>query len=114
VNGDAVAEISSDGIDFADMRNYARDVGGPALRKFTQETISRDGTFTAQHIYTPIQGVAIQINAFNFPCWGMLEKLAPQLLAGVPVIVKPASQTAFLTELMVKHIRSTTRCRRAP
>jgi len=69
-----------------------------------QETISRDGTFTAQHIYTPIQGVAIQINAFNFPCWGMLEKLAPQLLAGVPVIVKPASQTAFLTELMVKHI----------
>jgi len=150
VNGNAVAEISSDGLDFADMRNYARDVGGPALRKFTfhqralmlkelakylmdrkelfyelskatgatrtdswidieggistlfiysgkgrrempnsnvfldgpQETISRDGTFTAQHIHTPIQGVAIQINAFNFPCWGMLEKLAPQLLAG--------------------------------
>ena len=69
-----------------------------------QEQISRDGTFTAQHIYTPIQGVAIQINAYNFPCWGMLEKLAAMVLAGVPTIVKPASQTAYLTELMVQHI----------
>lgn len=66
--------------------------------------ISSDGTFTAQYIYTPIQGVAVQINAFNFPCWGMLEKLAPMVLAGVPTVVKPASQTAFLTELMVQHI----------
>ena len=172
ISGAGVAEITSDGLDFADMHAYARNVGGPALRKYTfhqralmlkelakylmerkevfyelskatgatrtdswidieggistlfiysgkgrrempnsnvfldgpQEQISREGTFTAQHIYTPIQGVAIQINAFNFPCWGMLEKLAPMVLAGVPAIVKPASQSAFLTELMVQHI----------
>jgi len=66
--------------------------------------ISRNGSFTAQHIYTPIRGVAVHINAFNFPCWGMLEKMAPTLLAGVPLIVKPASQTAFLTELMFRFI----------
>jgi oxepin-CoA hydrolase / 3-oxo-5,6-dehydrosuberyl-CoA semialdehyde dehydrogenase len=69
-----------------------------------QESISRNGSFTAQHIYTSIKGVAVHINAFNFPCWGMLEKLAPTILAGVPMIVKPASQTAYLTELMFRHI----------
>jgi len=68
------------------------------------ETLSRNGTFMGQHIYTPLQGVAVHINAFNFPCWGMLEKLAPTFIAGVPSIVKPASQTAYLTELMVRHI----------
>ncbi len=68
------------------------------------ENISRDGTFVGQHIYTPKLGAAIHINAFNFPCWGMLEKLAPTLLAGVPAIVKPASSTAYLTELMVRRI----------
>ncbi len=172
VTGEAIAEISSDGLDFARVAEYARRVGGPALRRHTfhqralmlkdlakylmerketfyalssatgatrsdswidieggiatlftysgkgrrdlpnsniyldgpQEIIARDNTFTAQHIYTPIQGVAVHINAFNFPCWGLLEKLAPTLLAGVPAIVKPASQTAFLTELMFRHI----------
>ncbi len=68
------------------------------------EQISRQGTFTGQHIYLPLRGVAVHINAYNFPCWGMLEKLAPTLLAGVPAIVKPATSTSFLTELMVKHI----------
>ena len=68
------------------------------------EQISKNGTFTAQHIFTPKLGAAIHINAFNFPCWGMLEKLAPTLLAGVPAIVKPASSTAYLTELMVRQI----------
>ncbi|MGI9234420.1 MAG: phenylacetic acid degradation bifunctional protein PaaZ, partial [Woeseiaceae bacterium] len=57
-----------------------------------------------QHICTPKLGAAVHINAFNFPCWGMLEKLAPTLLAGVPAIVKPASSTAYLTELMVRRI----------
>ena len=66
------------------------------------EAISRDGTFFAQHILSPLEGVAIHINAYNFPCWGMLEKIAPSLLAGMPCIVKPASQTAYLTELMVR------------
>jgi len=68
------------------------------------EQLSRNGTFVGQHIFTPKLGAAIHINAFNFPCWGMLEKLAPTLLAGVPAIIKPASSTAYLTELMVRRI----------
>jgi len=62
------------------------------------ETLSKTGTFMGQHIYTSLQGAAVHINAFNFPVWGMLEKLAPTLLAGVPAIVKPASSTAYLCE----------------
>lgn len=172
VDGSAVATISSDGLDFAVMLDFAREVGGPNLRKFTfheralmlkelarhldsnkksfyelstktgatrsdsrididggistlfvfsgkgrrempnghvyldgpPEMLSRNGTFVGQHIYTPIRGAALHINAFNFPCWGMLEKLAPTLLAGVPAIVKPASSTAYLTQLMVEHM----------
>ncbi|WP_122521898.1 phenylacetic acid degradation bifunctional protein PaaZ [Pannonibacter phragmitetus] len=68
------------------------------------EPLSRDNSFSAQHILTPLRGVAVHINAFNFPVWGMLEKIAPTLLAGVPCIVKPASQTAYLTELCVRQI----------
>ena len=62
------------------------------------EPLSKTGTFVGQHIYTSLQGAAVHINAFNFPVWGMLEKLAPTLLAGVPAIVKPASATAYLCE----------------
>ncbi|MEO7277306.1 MAG: phenylacetic acid degradation bifunctional protein PaaZ, partial [Sphingomicrobium sp.] len=62
------------------------------------EALSKNGTFVGQHIYTPLHGAAVHINAFNFPVWGMLEKLAPTLLAGVPAIVKPASSTAYLAE----------------
>ncbi len=172
VDGCAVASISSDGLDFPSMLNYARDVGGPNLRKHTfhkralmlkelaiylgehkeslyqlstqtgathndslididggistlfvfsgkgrrempnghvyldgaPEMLSRNGTFVGQHIYTPLRGAAVHINAFNFPCWGMLEKLAPTVLAGVPMIIKPASSTAYLTELMVRRM----------
>jgi oxepin-CoA hydrolase/3-oxo-5,6-dehydrosuberyl-CoA semialdehyde dehydrogenase len=70
----------------------------------TVEPLGRQGTFAAQHIWTPLQGVAVQINAFNFPVWGFLEKFAPAFLAGVPSIVKPASQTAYLTEAVVRRI----------
>ena len=66
------------------------------------EGLSKNGTFVGQHIYTSLQGAAVHINAFNFPVWGMLEKLAPTLLAGVPAIVKPASATAYLTEAAFK------------
>src|SRR5918911_5149700 len=66
------------------------------------EGLSKKGTFVGQHIYTPLQGAAVHINAFNFPVWGMLEKLAPTLLAGVPAIVKPASATAYLAEAAFK------------
>ena len=172
VSGEPVATITSNGLDFAGMLEYARTVGGGNLRRYTfhergdmlkalaqylmehkkefyrlstetgatkgdswvdidggistlfvfsskgrrempndhvyldgpPEFLSRNGTFVGQHIFTPKLGAAIHINAFNFPCWGMLEKLAPTLLAGVPAIVKPASSTAYLTELMVKRI----------
>ncbi|WP_275098339.1 phenylacetic acid degradation bifunctional protein PaaZ [Sedimenticola hydrogenitrophicus] len=172
VTGEAVAEISSRGLDFAAMLRYGREVGGPALRALTfherayklkelglylqqrkeefytlsrhtgatrsdswidieggtgtlfaysskgrrempnghlyidgqPEMLSRKGSFVGQHIYVPLEGVAIHINAFNFPCWGMLEKLAPSFIAGMPCIIKPASQTAYLTELMVRHM----------
>ncbi|MCW2765357.1 MAG: phenylacetic acid degradation bifunctional protein PaaZ [Nocardioides sp.] len=68
------------------------------------EQLGRSGSFVGQHIYTSRPGVAVQINAFNFPVWGMLEKLAPAFLAGLPTIVKPASQTAYLTERVVRRI----------
>ena len=68
------------------------------------EGLSRSGGFVGQHIAVPLQGVAVHINAFNFPIWGMLEKLAPTLLAGVPAIVKPATQTSYLTEACFRMI----------
>jgi oxepin-CoA hydrolase / 3-oxo-5,6-dehydrosuberyl-CoA semialdehyde dehydrogenase len=171
LTGVQIAEASSKGLDFAEMMNYARTVGGPALAKMTfQERglmlkalalhlmsvkkkfyalsaqtgatkvdswidieggignlfanaslrrqfgdqpfymdgdmapLSKEGTFIGHHIMTPKQGVAIHINAFNFPIWGMLEKIAVNFMAGVPAIVKPATITCFLTELMVKEI----------
>lgn len=171
ITGEQVAEASSEGLDFAEMMNYARSVGGPALRKMTfhergrmlkalamfllknkekyyelsyatgatrtdswidieggignlfsnaslrkqfpDETyyldgeaagLSKNGTFIGHHIMVPKRGVAIHINAFNFPIWGMLEKIAVNFLAGVPAIVKPATVTSFLTELMVRDI----------
>jgi oxepin-CoA hydrolase/3-oxo-5,6-dehydrosuberyl-CoA semialdehyde dehydrogenase len=166
VTGEPVAQLGSQGVDFAATVKYAREVGGPALRKMTfheraavlkalataiiarkeelytlsahtgatridgwidieggsgtlsayaargkkelpdgvilldgpVEPLSKGGTFVGQHVFTSLQGAAVHINAFNFPVWGMLEKLAPTLLAGVPAIVKPASATAYVTE----------------
>ncbi|MEM6311781.1 MAG: phenylacetic acid degradation bifunctional protein PaaZ [Pseudomonadota bacterium] len=66
------------------------------------EQLSRHGTFLGQHICTPLQGVAVHINAFNFPVWGMLEKLAPTLLAGMPAVVKPATASCYVAELAVE------------
>ena len=170
--GEVVAECSSEGLEFAGMVQYAREVGGPALRALNfherammlkelakalnehkkefyalsaatgatkgdswididgglgtlfvysskgrrempsghvyidgaTEMTSRNGTFLGQHVFVPMQGVAVHINAFNFPCWGMLEKLAPTLIAGMPAIVKPASATSFLTELVFRRM----------
>lgn len=171
ITGEPLSTASSKGLDFAEMMNYARTVGGKALRKLTfqergrmlkalafhllekkenfytiswatgatrndswvdieggignlftyaslrrqfpDETfcydgeaakLSKNGTFIGHHICVPKQGVAIHINAFNFPVWGMLEKIAVNLLAGVPAIVKPATVTSFLTEAVVKEI----------
>ncbi|MBF6593559.1 MAG: phenylacetic acid degradation bifunctional protein PaaZ [Thermaceae bacterium] len=172
VYGEPIAEISSDGLDFAGMVRFAREVGGPNLQKYTFHergamlravaahlserkeefyqlshktgatrrdnfvdidggigtffsyasltrrelpnqqflleddpvSLSRAGTFLGRHILVPREGVAVHINAFNFPVWGMLEKLAPGLIAGVPAIVKPATQTAYLTELVFRRM----------
>lgn len=68
------------------------------------EVLSKDGSFIGEHIYTRIPGVAVQINAFNFPVWGMLEKFAPAFLAGVPSIVKPATPSGYLAAAAVKAI----------
>ncbi|EKF20735.1 phenylacetic acid degradation bifunctional protein PaaZ [Nitratireductor pacificus] len=68
------------------------------------EQLSRGGSFVGQHVATPLRGVAVHINAFNFPVWGMLEKLAPTLIAGVPAIVKPASATAWVAEACFRMI----------
>lgn len=68
------------------------------------EQLGREGGFVAQHVLTSRRGVAVQVNAFNFPVWGMLEKLAPALLAGVPTIVKPATPTAYVAEHAVRII----------
>jgi oxepin-CoA hydrolase/3-oxo-5,6-dehydrosuberyl-CoA semialdehyde dehydrogenase len=68
------------------------------------EGLSKGGTFLGQHLYVSREGAAVHINAFNFPVWGMLEKLAPTLLAGMPAIVKPATATAYLTELVFRRI----------
>ncbi|MDB5191236.1 MAG: phenylacetic acid degradation protein paaN [Segetibacter sp.] len=82
-------------------------------RKFPNETfcldgeshnLSKGGSFIGQHILVPKEGVAVHINAYNFPVWGMLEKIAVNLLAGVPAIVKPAQVTSFVTEAVVKEI----------
>ena len=172
ISGEPVAEIDSTGVDFAGMLDYARRVGGPALRKLTfhqralrlkalatylmerkeefyelskatgatrtdswidveggigtlfayaskgrrelpnstfyldgpPEILSRGGSFVGQHICVPLEGAAVHINAFNFPGWGMFEKIAPTLLAGMPAIIKPASQTAYVTELMFRRM----------
>ena len=170
VTGDKIAEATTNGIDFGAMVEYAKRVGGPALRRLTfheralmlkamaqylmarkdefyavsaatgatksdswvdieggigtlfayasrgrrefpnerfyidgaTEALSKGGSFVGRHICVPLEGVAVHINAFNFPVWGMLEKLSPTLLAGMPAIVKPATVTSYLTEVFFR------------
>jgi oxepin-CoA hydrolase / 3-oxo-5,6-dehydrosuberyl-CoA semialdehyde dehydrogenase len=68
------------------------------------EPLSKGGSFVGLHVLTPLTGVAVHVNAFNFPCWGLLEKFAPAFLAGVPVIAKPATATAYLAHALVASI----------
>ena len=65
------------------------------LRDGEAASLSKDGSYAAQHVLVPTHGVALFINAYNFPAWGLWEKAAPALLSGVPVIVKPATPTAW-------------------
>lgn len=87
---------------YATLRRQFPDL--PYYVDGNMEKLSKGGTFVGHHIAVPKQGVAIHINAFNFPVWGMLEKIAVNLFAGVPAIVKPATITCFLTEAVVKEI----------
>ena len=90
---------------FAFAAKGAREL--PNARVFVDgdiEGLSKTGSFVGRHLYVSREGAAVHINAFNFPVWGMLEKLAPSILAGMPVIVKPATATAYLAELVVRRI----------
>lgn len=78
---------------FPDLPYYVDGVAAP---------LSKNGSFIGHHIMVPKEGVAVHINAFNFPIWGMLEKIAVNLMAGVPAVVKPSEYTCFLTEVMVR------------
>jgi oxepin-CoA hydrolase/3-oxo-5,6-dehydrosuberyl-CoA semialdehyde dehydrogenase len=80
---------------FPDLPYYVDGVAAP---------LSKNGTFIGHHIMVPKEGVAVHINAFNFPIWGMLEKIAVNLMAGVPAVVKPSEYTCYLTEVMVRDI----------
>ena len=80
---------------FPDLPYYVDGVAAP---------LSKNGSFIGHHIMVPREGVAVHINAFNFPIWGMLEKIAVNLMAGVPAVVKPSEYTSFLTEVMVRDI----------
>ncbi len=171
ITGDLISTASSEGLDYEAMTDYARRIGGKALRSMTfyergfmlkklalhldtlkkkyyqisylsgatksdswvdidggigtlftyaslrrqlgnqrfyvdgdTAKISMNNTFVGQHIMSPKQGVVVHINAFNFPIWGMLEKLSANLIAGVPAIVKPSEITSYLTQAMVEDI----------
>jgi oxepin-CoA hydrolase/3-oxo-5,6-dehydrosuberyl-CoA semialdehyde dehydrogenase len=173
ITGNPVALAGSEGLDFGAMLQFARNTGGPNLRKMTfhergrmlralalhllskkdefyaiswatgatkadswidieggignlfayaslrrqfpdapfcldgdAAKISKGGTFIGQHLCVPKEGVAIHINAYNFPVWGMLEKVAVNWLAGVPAVVKPATVTSFLTEAVAREMIS--------
>jgi len=80
---------------FPDLPYYVDGVAAP---------LSKGGSFIGHHIMVPKEGVAVHINAFNFPIWGMLEKIAVNLMAGVPAVVKPSEYTCYLTEVMVRDI----------
>lgn len=98
IEGGIQTLFSYSGTGRRDLPNSRFIVDGPP------ETLSKNGTFIGQHIRTPLEGAAVHINAFNFPCWGMLEKLAVSLLSGVPSIVKPASSTAYVAEAMFRRM----------
>ena len=98
IEGGIGTMFSYSGIARRELNNDTFIVEGPV------EPLSKNGTFVGRHILTSKEGVSVHINAFNFPIWGMLEKITPSLIAGVPVVVKPGSVTCYLTEAVVKAI----------
>jgi len=103
----ADSSVDIDGAIFT-MGHYAKlgDALGerPFLRDGEAARLAKDPLFQSQHILVPRRGIALLINAFNFPAWGLWEKAAPALLSGVPVILKPATATAWLTQRMVRDV----------
>lgn len=89
---------------FASLGRKGLPETGFALAEDAPIALGREGRFLGQHILTPRRGVAVEINAFNFPVWGMIEKLAPAILAGVASIVKPATPTSYITQRAVEII----------
>jgi 3,4-dehydroadipyl-CoA semialdehyde dehydrogenase len=103
---EADASFDVDGATYT-IKQYAKWGGqlqGRMLRDGAAASLSKTGVFQAQHFLKPLTGVAVLINAFNFPAWGLWEKASAALLAGVPVLVKPATSTAWLTQQMVKDV----------
>lgn len=98
IEGGIGTMFSYTGIARREMNNDTFAVEGPV------EPLSANGTFVGQHILTSKEGVSLHINAFNFPVWGMLEKITPSIIAGVPVVVKPGTVSCYLTEAVVKAI----------
>ncbi len=98
IEGGIATLFSYSGIARREFDNQPFSVEGPP------ERLSANGSFVGRHVLVPREGVSVHINAFNFPCWGMLEKIAPSLVAGMPVLVKPATVSAYLTEAMVRAI----------
>jgi 3,4-dehydroadipyl-CoA semialdehyde dehydrogenase len=105
--GEADGSFDIDGAIFT-LKHYARAgaaLGGArSLRDGDPVSLGKDPSFQALHLSVPVRGVAVFINAFNFPAWGLWEKAAPALLSGVPVFVKPATATAWLTQKMVEDV----------
>lgn len=102
---DSAADIEGAGFTL----NYYARLGMPLgdarlLLDGEASSLSKDRSFQSQHVMTPVRGLALFINAFNFPAWGLWEKAAPALLSGVPVVVKPATVTAWLTHRMVTDV----------
>ena len=104
--GDSMFDVDGGfGVLFSYASKGRRELpSGTVLPDGPAELLGKGGTFLGQHIWTSLQGVAVQINAFNFPVWGPLEKFAPAFLAGVPSLVKPASPTAYITHRLVELI----------
>lgn len=103
----ADSSVDIDGAIFT-LNYYARSGGvlggGQFLLDGPAVDISKDSSFKTRHVMVPARGLALCINAFNFPAWGMWEKAAPALLSGVPIIVKPATATAWLAQKMVADV----------
>lgn len=104
VRKDSAIDIDGAIYTLAQYAKWGSTLDGHALLDGAPAALSKGGGFASQHVWAPARGLALFINAFNFPAWGLWEKAAPALLSGVPVLVKPATVTAWLTQRMVADV----------